>query len=79
MYSFPPQLRPILIGATPLHHRLKTFSGGYFNRHFGSGIMSREMSQGVHRVGNPVHGSYVDDLENGKEKKALTLFPIGDD
>ena len=37
------------------------------------------MSQGVHRVGNPVHGSYVDDLENGKEKKALTLFPVGDD
>ncbi|GJS45746.1 hypothetical protein Tco_0595867 [Tanacetum coccineum] len=36
--------------------------------------MTREMSQGVHRVGNPVHGSYVDDLENGKEKKVLTLF-----
>nr|GEY34207.1 transcription factor MYBC1-like [Tanacetum cinerariifolium] len=52
---------------------------GHFNRHFGSGIMTREMSQGVHRVGNPVHGSYVDDLENGKEKKALTLFPVGDD
>nr|XP_043620426.1 transcription factor MYBC1-like [Erigeron canadensis] len=51
----------------------------HLHRHFGSAILSRQMSQGVHRVGTPVHGSYVDDLESGKEKKALTLFPVGDD
>lgn len=55
------------------HHQL--------HRHFGPAILTRQSSQPVHRVGTPVvNNGYVDDLESGgKEKKALTLFPVGDD
>ncbi|KVI12094.1 Homeodomain-like protein [Cynara cardunculus var. scolymus] len=60
----------------------------HLHRHFGSNqsnhqFLSRQSLQPVHRVGTPVHNSvsssYVDDLESAQEKKALTLFPIGDD
>ncbi|KAI3772659.1 hypothetical protein L6452_03849 [Arctium lappa] len=61
-------------------------AGHHLHRHFGSNhqFLSRQSLQPVvHRVGTPVHNSvsssYVDDLESAQEKKALTLFPTGDD
>lgn len=60
-------------------------AGHHLHRHFGSNhqFLSRQSLQPVHRIGTPVHNSvsssYVDDLESAQEKKALTLFPIGDD
>ncbi|KAL4571724.1 hypothetical protein LXL04_018489 [Taraxacum kok-saghyz] len=74
------------------HHQqqMAAVAGHQLHRHvghFGSAtngqsnhqFLSRQSSQPLHRVGTPVHNSYIDDLESAKEKKALTLFPIGDD
>lgn len=54
------------------HHQQMAAQQHHLHRQFGS-VMP------VHRVGTPVHGSYGGDLESAKEKKALTLFPVGDD
>ncbi|XP_071697326.1 transcription factor MYBC1-like [Rutidosis leptorrhynchoides] len=67
-----------MVAATGHHHQQQQ-QQQHLHRQYGSAILGRQSGQGVHRVGTPIHGSYVDDLESGKEKKALTLFPVGDD
>ncbi|KAF5812011.1 putative transcription factor MYB-HB-like family [Helianthus annuus] len=62
------------------HHQQMGVVGHQFQRHFGSPVLSRQQpGQTVHMVGTPVRGSYADDQQPPQEKKALTLFPVGDD
>ncbi|KAL8208510.1 hypothetical protein R6Q57_007922 [Mikania cordata] len=63
------------------HHQqmAAAVAGHHVHRHFGSAPLSRQQSQSVHMVGTPVRNPYPDDQESGNEKRALTLFPIGDD
>lgn len=53
------------------------------NGQFEHSFLSRQNQHPIHRVGTPIHNSvpssYVDDLESANGRKALTLFPTGDD
>ncbi|KAK1408498.1 hypothetical protein QVD17_40328 [Tagetes erecta] len=60
------------------HHHQQM--ANHLHRQFAPVGLSRQTNQSVPIT--PVRGgggSYVDDLDSGNEKKALTLFPIGDD
>ncbi|KAI3801310.1 hypothetical protein L1987_29414 [Smallanthus sonchifolius] len=61
------------------HQQMAAVAGHHLHRHFGSSVLSRQPNQAVHMVGTPVRNSYVDDPQSATEKRALTLFPVGDD
>ncbi|KAL8236668.1 hypothetical protein R6Q59_017749 [Mikania micrantha] len=66
----------IPVAALQQQHHHQQQMGHHLHRHFGSSILSRQPN---HMVETSVRDSYVDDLQSANEKKALSLFPIGDD
>ncbi|KAJ0780214.1 putative transcription factor MYB-HB-like family [Helianthus annuus] len=67
------------VAALQQQQQQQQMAGNHVHRHFGSAHLSRQPNQHVHMVGTPVRNAYVDDLDSANGKKALTLFPVGDD